>query len=166
MRFNPKKFDSQMDAGINKVRKRLKATAIEAADFAVQKLALVLSPVWAGSYVLSHRIGIGSKNDSGPTNKTPGLALNIIPPKAPLGIAMKYRRYAASRAKIRLKQDMLPKIGKIIIYNQAPHAMLVETMPDKYMTGRLSPYYPYGKVKLILREQIPAIIQEIKRKYR
>ena len=161
--FNPKKFDQQIKIEIDAVKDQLKETAYEAVDYAMQMLAFQYSPVWAGSYVLSHRIGINGKNDAGPTAKSvPG----VIPPKVSLSEAKAYRAQAALRVKNRVKLSIMPEEGTLTIYNDSLHALLVEVLPDKYMAGTMAPYFPYLKTTSVLMAEIPAIISKVERKYK
>lgn len=161
MRFNPEKFDHQVDEAIKKARQKLKSVVVKAADYSIRQLTS-LSPVWSGSYVMSHRVGIDSRNDAAPTNMTPGLAPGEIPIKVIPSVALKFRKEAYMRAKARFVGKELPDKGRIILYNNAPHAGVVEVLPDKYLSGKMSPYHPYGKTKQRLSQQIYKIIKEAK----
>jgi hypothetical protein len=165
-RFDPKKFDKQTEKVINNIKKRLKETAYRAAEFTIQTIAFKYSPVWTGSYILSHRIGINGKNDSGPTKMGPKLAPGIIPPKVAPIVAEKYRMQAALRVTQRVKLAQMPDNGSLIMYNTSEHAGLVEMLPDKYVKGNMAPYYPYMKTNSDLREKIHFIIKQVERKYK
>lgn len=166
MKFNPTKFDKQTKNVISNARKRLKETAYRAADFAIQMLALRYSPVWSGSYVISHRVGINSKNDSGPTLINQSSVPGVAPPQVTPAQAETYRAQANLRVKKRIKLSKMPDTGSLIIYNQVQHALMVETLPDKNMSGNLAPYYPYLKTNSVLREKIYFIIKQVERKYK
>ena len=161
--FNAKKFDQQIKIEIDAVKDQLKETAYEAIDYAMRMLAFNYSPVWAGSYVLSHRIGINGKNDSGPTNKNP---TGIMLPKISSAEAKAHRAKAASRVKGRLRLSQMPDEGTLSIYNNIAHAILVEVLPDKYMAGTMAPYFPYLKTTSVLMAEIPAIITKVEKKYK
>jgi hypothetical protein len=161
--FNPKKFDQQIKIEIDAVEKQLKETVYEVLDYAMRMLALNYSPIWSGSYVLSHRVGINRKNDSGPTIKNiPG----VIGQKVSLSEATAYRQKAALRVKNRLKIAQIGNEGTVVIYNESAHAALVEMLPDKYMAGTMAPYFPYLKTNSVLRAELPAIIKRVERKYK
>lgn len=163
MRFNPAKFDQQINKQIDAIRLRLKKVTLEAADYAMERLANQFSPVWTGTYILSHRVGINGMTDSGYTNKIPpGLAPGDIPPKVSAGEIMAYRITAAGRVKSKISIRKMPDSGRLVIYNQSPMAMHVETLPDKYLTGDMNPYHPYRKTKMALFRKLPEIIERVK----
>jgi hypothetical protein len=152
-------FDEEIQA----IRNRLKKAALEAADYAMKQLAFKFSPVWTGTYVSSHRVGIDGKTDSGYTNRAPiNLLPGQIPQKADPAAAILYREQAASRVREKINIKNMPNSGKIIIYNQCPMALEVEVLPDKYLTGNMSPYMPYKKTEFALWAQLPAIIERTK----
>ena len=161
--FNPKKFDQQIKIEIDAAKDQLKKTAYEAIDYAMRMLAFEYSPVWSGGYVLSHRVGINGRNDTGPTIK--GIA-GVIPPKVSIAQAKEYRARAALRVKSRIRLSQMSDDGVLSIYNNSPHAFMVEVLPDKYMAGTMAPYYPYLKTTSVLMAEIPAIIKKVESKYK
>ena len=162
--FNQQKFDREIKSELDSVRKQLKETIYKTVDYGMKLLAFQYSPVWTGSYVLSHRIGINGKDDIGPTIKSSGLAPGIIPPRISKTKEESYRKKAASRTKTRLND--LPDKGKITIYNSSPHALLVEVLPDKYLAGTMAPYFPYLKMGSAVAARLPFIMKIAEKKYK
>jgi hypothetical protein len=170
--FNAAEFDRQIKIEIDAIEDQLKETAYKAADKAMEKLAKE-SPVWSGTYVSSHRVGLNSKNDGPPVNlkkyehshlyKKPG-----VPDKVSVGVAREMRSVAATRVQKRIRKNQMPDEGKIIIYNQSPDSppMMVEHLPDKHITGDLSPYMPYTKTSIWIRNQIKSIIKQVEALYK
>jgi hypothetical protein len=165
MRFKPQKFDKQIEKDLSRIKRMVKEVVLESAETGMQFLAR-LSPVHTGSYVLSHRVGINGMTDSGPTMTGQSTDPNKIPEKVMPTTAQAYRLQAATRVAAKVNLKNMPDYGKIILYNQSPHAMIVETLPDRYIKGNGSPYHPYMRATQKLRNQIPAIVERIQRKYK
>ena len=161
--MNIAKFDSQIDKQLKAIKNRLKKIAFEAADFAINRLAYQFSPVWTGTYILSHRVGINGMTDSGYTNMVPsGTLPGQVPDKVSTAAALSFRVTASGRVKKRINMKKMSDQGTILIYNQSPMAMTVETLPDKYLEGNMEPYHPYRKTKIALFRELPAIIERVK----
>jgi hypothetical protein len=163
MDFDQKEFDREIKIELKKVSKALKESARGTAD-KIMRLLAVYSPIWSGSYILSHRIGINKQNDRGPVIRNKGIP--GIPPRVNLSKVMAYRNIVKKRVKVKVKIKSMPDNGKLIVYNGSRHAQDVEFLPDKYVTGKISePYLPYHKAKQQAESNVPAIIQTSEAKH-
>lgn len=163
--FSATKFDKQVEKDLDRIRLRLKKVAFKATEYGMNQVSK-LSPVWSGSYVSSHRIGIGLKNDSGPVNlrtysKTDTYGKGL-PDKVSPGTAAKMRVEASLRPRKRIQINKLKNSDRIIIYNQSEHALKVEMLADTTEGGNFSPYYPYEKSKQRLLAKIYSIIEQVR----
>lgn len=89
-------------------------------------LGIIISPVWTGSYVLSHRIGINKPSTRKPTRNWPEDSEFVDPRYPP-----KATRAEAARIKARARKELKKVAGakagdKVIISNTINHADEVE----------------------------------------
>ena len=104
------------------------------------KTAVGFSPVDTGSYVTSHRIGIGHIDPSFTLHFTPGANMS----------AMKAEALSRELSKI----EAINKVSVIYLSNRVPHAINVEFTGWWTDNGFVPPYMVYNATRQILRAYI------------
>ncbi len=120
---NTKEFFIELDEFVDEIEHDVKAIMHKTAEYAFEQV-VKLSPVWAGDYVKSHRIGINSIDPSfTATDFSPDQSFGMYPDKVSPPVAAAFRAAALNRT----NEIMVEKLGDTIyISNSAGHAEDVE----------------------------------------
>jgi len=134
-----KEFEKELMNFENEIDAEVLLLKIITARYAARRLAKE-SPVWQGTYVKSHRVGLGSQDKS--HEPIPLSLPGFLPPKASSAKAAKFKQRAV---KTMHEKILNTKLGeKIVLSNSVPYADQVEFLG--WM--KTSAHHTYGKTML------------------
>lgn len=124
-------FGASFDADLERIRKIAVESARDIAKAAYRKIVRS-SPIWAGDYIRSHRIGIGGPSDEPPCyeGRDSMILVNnmvdddLVPPEASMAQKMAFRQEAEKRIGALNTYSNLRK--KIHLTNAVSHCNIVE----------------------------------------